>query len=178
MSSLFIIVEFIFSLATLLFLLRFLLQASNADRFNPISQAVVKGTDPLCKPLRLLLRPYRNIDFASPVVAWLISSIGVGVFYFLQTSAMPPIPPVLWAGLIRTLLVLTQFYFFAILIIVIASFVAQGVYHPALQLVHQLVEPVMAPVRRIMPNLGGLDLSPMVVMLVIFIIEDLLRKAL
>ena len=75
------------------------------------------------------------------------------------------------------LLVLTQFYFWAILIIVIASFVAQGAYHPALVLLQQLVDPIIAPVRRVLPTLGPLDLSPMVVILLIYIVEDILRRS-
>jgi len=177
MSSVLIVIQFVFGLVTLLFLLRFLLQAARADFYNQISQSIVKGTDLLCKPLRTVLRPYRNFDFASLVVAWLISALSVGLIYFLTANAAPPILAVLWAGLIQMLLVLTQFYFWAILIIVIASFLAQGAYHPALLLLHQLVEPIIAPVRKILPTLGPLDLSPMVVILIIYIVEDILRKS-
>ena len=177
MSSLLIVIQFVFSLATLLFLLRFLLQASGADFYNQISQAIVKATDVICRPLRTVLRPYRNFDLASLVVAWIISAISIALIFALTSSAAPPVLSVLWVGLIRMLLVLTQFYFWAILIIVIASFVAQGAYHPALLLLQQLVDPIIAPVRRVLPTLGPLDLSPMVVILLIYIVEDILRRS-
>ena len=179
MNTLYIVIEFIVSLAALLFVLRFLLQACGADFYNPISQAVVKATDPLCKPLRMVIPSFRNLDFAALIAAWLIWSLAVVLISLLISGTMPAaaIPSAMWMGFIRTLLVLTQFYFWAILIIVVASFVAQGAYHPALILLHQLVEPIMAPVRRILPSLGPLDLSPMVVMLVIFVVEDILRRS-
>lgn len=176
-STLIIVIDFVFRLATLLFLTRFLLQASGADFYNPISQAVVKATDTVCKPLRMLLKPFRNIDFASFLIAWLVSIIGVAVFTFVQYNTAPTPLPAIWAGLIKTLLVLMQFYKWTIIIMVIASFVAQGSYHPALALLNQLVEPIMAPVRKALPTLGPLDLSPMVVLLVIILVEDILMRA-
>ncbi len=177
MSSLNIILDFVFRLACLLFLIRFLLQASGADFYNPISQAVVKATDTVCKPLRLALRPFRNLDVASFVVAWLISVLSVVAFSYMIYSAAPGILAAMWAGLIKTLLVLMQFYKWTIIIIVIASFVAQGSFHPALQLLNQLLEPIIGPVRRVLPSLGPLDLSPMVVLLIIILVEDILMRS-
>ncbi len=176
-QSLLIVLDFVFRLAALLFLVRFLLQASGADFYNPISQAVVKATDAICKPLRLALKPFRNFDFASILVAWVISVGSVYAFTYLQYGSTPAVFPALWAGMIKTLLVLMQFYKWTIIIMVIASFVAQGSYHPALQLLQQLLEPIMAPLRKVLPTLGPLDLSPMVVLLIIILIEDILMRA-
>ena len=176
-NTLIIILDFVFRLATLLFLIRFLLQATGADFYNPISQAVTKATDSVCKPLRVILKPVRNFDLASLTVAWVISVVAVFAFTFAQYSAAAAVLPALWAGLIKTLLVLMQFYKWTIIIIVIASFVAQGSYHPALALLNELLEPIIGPVRRILPSLGPLDLSPMVVLLVIILVEDILMRA-
>jgi len=176
-QTLMIVLDFVFRLAALLFLMRFLLQASGADFYNPISQAVVNATEPLCKPLRLALKPFRNLDFASILVAWIIGVGSVYAFTFMQYGSAPALFPALWAGMIKTLLVLMQFYKWTIIIMVIASFVAQGSVHPALQLLQQMLEPIMAPVRKILPTLGPLDLSPMVVLLIIILIEDILMRA-
>ncbi len=176
-QSLMIVLDFVFRLAALLFLMRFLLQASRADFYNPISQAVVKATDTICKPLRLAIKPFRNLDLASVLVAWLISIGSVYAFTLLQYGSAPSVFPALWAGMIKTLLVLMQFYKWTIIIMVVASFVAQGSYHPALQLLQQMLEPIMAPVRRVLPTLGPLDLSPMVVLLAIILIEDILMRS-
>ena len=92
-STLNIVLDFVFRLATLLFLMRFLLQASGADFYNPISQAVVKGTDFICKPMRLVIKSYGNIDFSSFLVAWLIGVIGVFAFTFVVYGSAPAIVP-------------------------------------------------------------------------------------
>ena len=73
--TLFMIVDLIFRLATLLFLVRFLLQACKADFYNPISQAISKGSDGLAAPLRKLLPKTGNYDLATLILAWLMSII-------------------------------------------------------------------------------------------------------
>ena len=93
-------------------------------------------------------------------------------------GVVAPIGIALWQGLVKALLVLTQFYYFPIFIVIIASFLAQGSYHPALELLRQLIEPILGPIRRILPTLGPLDLSPMVLLLIIIVVEDILRRSL
>ena len=73
--TLFMIVDLIFRLATLLFLVRFLLQACKADFYNPISQAIAKGSDGLAAPLRKLLPKTGSYDLATLILAWLMSII-------------------------------------------------------------------------------------------------------
>lgn len=176
-SSLNLILQFVFHLACMLFLVRFLLQASRADFYNPISQAVVKGTDPVCKPLRVVLKPLANLDFASIVVAWLISVASVYALTYLNSgSAGVPVVIGLWIGLVKMLLVLTQFYKYTLFIVIIASFIVQGSYHPALQLLQQLLEPLLGPIRRVMPSFGPLDLSPMVLILIIYLVENMISQ--
>lgn len=176
MGNVNLIIGFIIHLACLLFILRFLLQASQADFYNPLSQAIVKGSDPLCRPLRKILPGFRNLDFASLVTAWLIATLGVFLIIYINTETVAPIGAVIWQGLIETLRFMLQFYWFAILIVVIASFLVQGSYHPALALLHQLIEPVVAPIRKILPNFGPLDLSPMLVFLIIMLLQNTLAQ--
>ncbi len=176
-SSLTIILDFIFRLACLAFLVRFLLQAANADFYNPLSQAIVKATEPVCKPLRRLIRPIANLDLASLFVAWLISALFFLLLTWLRAPELMSLLGLAWAGVIRMLLILLQFYFWTILIVIIASFVAQGNYHPVLALLHQLTEPLMAPIRKVLPPLGPLDLTPMVVIIILSIAENILTQA-
>ena len=175
MSTLALILEFVFGLACLLFVARFLLQAAQADFYNPLSQAIVKTSDPICKPLRTIIKPIRNFDLASLLVAWLIAALH---FVILFGPSINAIGIILWLGLVDTLLTIVQFYIFSIFIIVIASFLMAGQMHPALALIHQLIEPVMAPFRKVIPPFGPLDLTPMVVLLILFIVQNGLRQAL
>lgn len=68
---------------------------------------------------------------------------------------------------------LLNIYFWGLLIVIIASWIAPNSYNPALILINQIIDPVMRPIRTRMPDLGGLDLSPMVLMLGIKVIEIL-----
>ncbi|MEQ9450319.1 MAG: YggT family protein [Pseudomonadales bacterium] len=174
-----LIIRFIFGLLALLFWFRFLLQATDADRFNPISQAVVQASDKVCGPLRRILPHIRRIDLASLLMAILTGIIFVAL---LHTLASPTgisglaVVPVIFSGLIWSIYQLTQFFFFAIIIMVIASFIAPGNYNPALALIQSLLEPIMGPIRRILPPFGPLDLSPMVVLLLIYVLQNLLMS--
>ncbi len=167
------IFDFIFSLLVLLFLLRFLLQAANADFYNPLSQAVVKASDFICKPLRYAIPSFRNFDFASLVVAWAISVAARAV---LRPELLDVIGLLLLGGLVYMLQVLTNFFMFAIFILVLASFLAQGTYNPVLTLFNQLLEPIVGPIRRVLPTFGPIDFSPMVVLIIIFLVQDVLRR--
>ena len=98
--TLFMIVDLIFRLATLLFLVRFLLQACKADFYNPISQAIAKGSDGLAAPLRKLLPKTGSYDLATLILAWLMSII----FMVLITQASLGAISYLGAGLILSLI--------------------------------------------------------------------------
>jgi YggT family protein len=80
-------------------------------------------------------------------------------------------------GIVRTLSVLVDFYWWSMLIIVIASFVSQGNSHPGLSLLDQLVDPLIRPIRSILPSMGPLDFSPMVVILMLSIAQRSLPNA-
>ncbi|MEM7098916.1 MAG: YggT family protein [Pseudomonadota bacterium] len=177
LSSINIILQFVFHLACMLFIVRFLLQASQADFYNPISQAIVKATDPVCAPIRKILPGFKNLDFTSILVAWLVAAIGIYAVTYINYGSGPTLASAAWVGLIEMLMVLIQFYQFSLLIVVIASFLAQGSYHPALALLHQLMEPLLGPIRRILPSLGPLDLSPMVLFLIIIVVQNLLAQS-
>lgn len=171
--TLFMIVDLIFRLATLLFLVRFLLQACKADFYNPISQAVAKGSDGLAAPFRKLLPKTGRYDLATLILAWLMSII----FMVLITQGGLDVISYLGAGLIRLVSILIDFYWWSTLLLVIASFVSQGNYHPALSLLDELLSPLMTPLRNILPTAGPLDFSPMILILMLSIVQQALPSA-
>jgi YggT family protein len=176
-NTLLLLLEIVFGLATLLFVARFLLQATRADFYNPLSQAIVRASDPICGPLRSFIKPINNFDLASILVAWLAACIYFALTLWLRAPAFLSLGLIAWAGLVDTVMTLLQFYIFSIIIIAVASFVAQGSMHPALGLLHQLNKPLMAPLRKILPPFGPLDLTPMIVLLLLFIVRDMLSRA-
>ena len=167
-QSLYALIDLAIRLVTLLFLLRFMLQAVDADRFNPLSQAVVKGSDPLAKPLRRLLPNMGRWDLASLLLAW---AMGVLFVYLITMGNVDPIKAIA-IGAVRTALV--QFYWWSILVIVVVSFINQGSYHPVIGLLDQLLNPIMAPLRNLLPTMGPLDFSPLVALIMLSLLQDTL----
>jgi YggT family protein len=142
-------------------LLRILLEAVRADFSNPIVQVLLRLTDPLVKPLSKVIPNIGRVNVSAVVVLYLVQLIGLIVLVILSGRTLDPVLIALLA-LMRLVRMLLVFYMIMILIGVILSWVGQGVRHPLIPLVYQLVDPVLAPIRRVLPDLGGFDLSPLV----------------
>ena len=148
------------SIYLLIVLLRFLLQLVRADFYNPLSQFIVRATKPLLMPLRRLIPGYGGLDFASLVLGIAIQLVMLIMILLLMGYALPNILLLVSWAAIGVLALFVKIFFFALIISVILSWVAQGSYNPAVILINQLCEPILAPIRKILPALGGLDLSP------------------
>jgi YggT family protein len=168
-----ILVEVLFGLAVSLFALRVLLQLVRANFYNPVCQFFDKATNPILMPLRKVIPPWRSWDIAGTLIAFLLECLKVLLLYLLAGSAIGFLG-VLVLGFAESIAFLLGLYFWLILIRVILSFVGQGSYHPMVPLILQLTEPVLRPLRRILPDLGGIDLSPLLATLSIFLARALL----
>ena len=167
------LVQVLFGLYATLVVLRFLLQLTRADFYNPISQFIVKATRPPLNPLRRLIPGVSGIDLASLVLAWLVITIEQLAILGLAGAGFQPAAAALLA-IPEMISLIINIFLFAILIQVIMSWVNPGGYNPAIGLIHALTGPLLAPVRRRMPDMGGLDLSPMIVMIGLVVLEMLL----
>ena len=164
------------SLYMVAMLLRFLLQLVKADFYNPISQFLVKITNPLVIPLRRVIPGIGGLDLASLVLAVLLQVLAIVALMLLNGLGMPnPLLLVVWSTL-GIVGLLVNIYFFALLAMIILSWVAAGSGNPAIALLHQITEPVMAPFRKILPAMGGLDFSPILVFILINVIQIVLRN--
>jgi YggT family protein len=154
-------------------LLRFLLQLARADFYNPISQFAVKATNPLLRPLRRFIPGWGGIDGAALVLAVIIQAVTFFLILFALNSSMPAINPLtlLSWSILNVLDLIVKIYFWSVIAVVVVSWIAPQSNHPAIQLVAQITEPVMRPVRSVMPSLGGLDLSPIIVFLILNVIS-------
>ena len=159
-------------------LLRFLLQVAKADFYNPVSQAVTKITDPMVRILRTVIPGYKGIDFSSLVLAFVVEAVAICTLIILYGESISNIGYtniVTWA-FAGVLLFIIQIYYYAILASIIMSFVmmfsGSTNPHPLLLLVWQLTEPIMGPVRKIIPSMGGLDFSPIFIFIAIQIIQN------
>ncbi len=155
--------------------MRLLLQISKADFYNPISQLLVKLTNPMVLPLRKLLPAFRIFDLSSLVLSILLQMLLIVILLKVNGSYIPNMSLLAIWSFIGVIAIVMKIYFFALLAMIILSWIAPNSYHPAIQLVSQIVEPMMAPVRKILPPIGGLDFSPILVFILINIFEILLR---
>ncbi len=169
------LLQTLLSLVLLALVLRFLLQLVRADFYNPISQMLVKVTNPVVAPLRRVIPAVFGIDLATLLLLLAVQAAGMCAMLLLNGQALPnPVLLLLWA-LIGVVALTVQFFFFALLAMIILSWVAPGTGHPAARLLYQLTEPVMAPFRRLVPPVGGLDLSPIFLFIAIHIAQIALR---
>jgi YggT family protein len=161
MEALIFLVDTLVGLYLFVLLLRLLLQWVRADFRNPLSRGVVQLTNPLILPLRKVLPPVGRVDTASVVAV--VAVMAAKILMLLAISGLPLPPPLSLARLLLVELarLVLQTYFFAILLYAALSFFAQGSYSPGQSLLTSLCEPVLRPIRRHIPALGGLDLSPL-----------------
>lgn len=145
-------------------MLRVLLEATRADFYNPVVQILVRLTDPLVRPVAKLVPNAGRINMAAIIVLYVIQLLGL--LLVAMISGRNPDPLVLALLSVRELLrMLLTLYIILIIIGVILSWVGHNVRHPFVPLVFQLTDPVLAPIRRVLPSLGGLDLSPLVALI-------------
>lgn len=160
------LINFVIDLYIFLVLTRFILQAVRADFYNPVSQFVVKATNPVLLPLRRIVPGYGGIDVASLVVALLLVLVKILMVVVLAGANVEISAPALLLFGVREIgSLLLAYIFWAVLLRVILSWVSPDPYNPVNQIVTQVTEPVMAPARKLLPPMGGLDLSPIIVLL-------------
>ena len=161
----------VIELYTMIVLLRLMMQLARADFYNPISQFVVKATDPLLKPLRRFIPGLWGIDMPSVVLALLVQIVGLFVMMLLKGSISTSPMLYLLLGMFGVINIGLKIAFFAIIIVIVVSWIAPQSYNPAVSLLRQISDPIMAPFRKIIPPMGGLDFSPMLAMFVIHVLR-------
>ncbi len=171
------IVTFVLRVAALIFLFRFILQAVRASIHNPFSESIVRITNPMLNPLRLILRPYRNLDFASFTMAWVAHMLAAAI-YALAHEQTINLLFIVNDALRATLNLAIGIFLVAILVAIVMSWIAPGVYSPAANIAREIAEPILAPARKILPPMGGLDLSPMITVLILLLIQSFVLGAL
>jgi YggT family protein len=175
MAALLFLIDALLTLVVMAFLLRLLMPLTRADMRSPIGQAVLRFTNPIVMPLRKLLRPAGQLDTASVIALLLVQLAATAAIWILR--GMPLLPGPLVVQAIRDLLRhVLQFYFVAVLIYALLSWIAAaGHANDAYRLLGRLCDPLLRPIRRIIPPIGGLDLSPLFLLLGLQALQILLR---
>lgn len=165
-NSLIFLVKTITDLYLLTFLLRFIMQWTRADFYNPFAQFIVLVTNPLVLPARRILPSAGGVDFPTLAVLVALEALVTWGLLTMVSVTVPPGTLVFWV-LLRLISLTLLFYTFAIFVYIILSWIGQGRYSPIGAILGDLIEPVLRPVRRILPTIGGLDLSPLLVLILI-----------
>lgn len=164
------VIQTLGSLYLLVILLRFILQLVRANFYNPFSQFIVKTTQPLLKPLRRVIPSMFGLDMSSLLLAVIFQCLLMVVIIAIKFGGFIFAPIMLAWALIGVIVLFVKVFYFAMIISVILSWVAPNSPSPAAELALQISEPVLAPFRRLLPNMGGLDISPILAFLVIQLI--------
>ncbi|RFA31197.1 hypothetical protein CAI21_00660 [Alkalilimnicola ehrlichii] len=163
----------LFGLYTLAIMLRFLLQWVRADFYNPISQFLVKITQPVLRPARRVIPGWGGIDFAAILIMIVLQFVSFLLINALRGGPML-LAPLFVLSIYELISLFLYVYLFAILIQVVISWINPGSYNPALPLLYSLTEPVLGRIRRLLPPMSGLDLSPMVALIGIYLLRMLI----
>lgn len=163
------LVQFVIGLYLLIVLLRFLLQLVRADFYNPVSQALITLTNPPLKILRRFIPGFAGIDWPSIILLLLIQIIEICLLALLLTGHLPTVPGVIVLSVAKLSKLTAYVFMFLIFISVIISWINPGAYNHLTILIYQLLDPLMRPIRRRIPPMGSLDLSPMVALLFIYL---------
>lgn len=165
-QALVFVVNAVAQLYLFVLLLRILLPWLGADYRNPITQAILKITSPVVVPLRRIIPPVGRVDTATVLVAFIIQYLLI-MLILLIFGKSATIGTIALTAIVDLVLLMLRLFVFAIIIRVILSWISPGGYNPALAIIHALTDRVLLPFRRIIPPLGGLDLSPLFAIILI-----------
>ena len=174
MNPFIFLIDTVFYFYTLLLMLRLLLQWVRADFYNPLSQFVVKVTNPVVIPLRRIIPGLGGIDVASLLLVIGLTCIKVLLITWIMGIPVNVISLVL-TSLMETIILLLDIFLFSILILAIMSWINPDPYHPAAALLNSLTRPVIRPLRQRIPPIGGIDITPMIAIIIIIFLKQTLR---
>ncbi|GLR08256.1 hypothetical protein COO59_17175 [Mixta theicola] len=172
MLTLTFLVTTLINLYVKVLLLRIWMQWARCDFYNPFSQFVVKITQPVIKPLRRVIPSIGPVDTASLLLAYVLSVVMFTLVFALQSSVFLFDPVFLYFGLVSLVKAAGVLVFWVIIVRSLMSWISQG-RNPVDYVLIQLTEPLMAPVRRFLPAMGGIDFSAMVVILILYMLNFL-----
>lgn len=174
MSSSYFLIDTLFNLYLMVVLLRLWLQYVRADFYNPFSQFVVKATQPVVAPLRRVIPALGKLDTATLILALVVAVAKIAIISTLFSNGLFNPLAVLIIGSITLLKQFLSLVFWMLILRAILSWVSQGG-NPFELVIAQLTEPLLAPIRKVIPPLGGLDLSVLIAIIALQFIQLLLQ---
>ena len=172
-SALVFIVNALTSLYLLVLLLRFWLPWLRADFRNPLAQGILKLTSPIIVPLRRVIPSFGRLDTATVLFAFVVQYVGI-VLILLILGTGAGFATIAVTAIVKLLMLSVNLFMFAIFIRIVLSWIAPGQHNPATAIIATLTEPVLRPFRRLVPAIGGFDISPIFVIILLGALTRLL----
>ena len=172
------VVQTLVSLYLVIVLLRFVLQLVKADFYHPLSRFAVRATQPLLKPLRRVVPSIAGLDTSSLLLSIIIQALLMAFVLMVTYGTFGDVLHLLMWSILGITSLFLKIFWVAMIVMVIVSWVAPNSHNPAAELAYQISEPVLAPFRRLVPNLGGMDISPIFAFIAIQVIQSFLMPQL
>jgi len=163
------LLKFVFDAMLMILVMRVWLQMVRADFYNPISQFIVKVTNPLVVPARKIIPGWGGIDLATLLIAYLVATLKFVIIPLINGGPLD-IPTSMYIGMLFFIKQIGVLLFMIMLVMALMSWVVQG-YNPTMAIFQQLTEPFLKPIRKVIPAIGGLDLSIIVAFLALNVIN-------
>ncbi|MRH78013.1 YggT family protein [Spiribacter sp. C176] len=176
-SPLAFLVDITFNLYIMAIMLRFLLQWARADFYNPLAQFLVRITQPVLHPFRRVVPGWGGIDLPALVVMVLLQMLALALLMIIA-GVSPRIDYLILRTPAELISLLLNIYLIAIFMRVLLSWISPDGYHPAMTVVLSLTEPIMRPLRAIIPPIAGVDLSPLAAIIAIQVVRMLVMPPL
>ncbi|MCG6899014.1 MAG: YggT family protein [Gammaproteobacteria bacterium] len=167
------LVSTLFSLYILAVMLRFLLGAVRADFYNPVSQFLVRITNPLLVPMRKVIPSLGKFDTSALLLMLLLQMISLSIVFMLRGISISVVA-LLVTAVAELLLLLINIFMFSIIIQVILSWINPGSYNPVTAMLYSITSPIMRPIQRLVPPISGIDLSPLVAIIGLQVVRMLI----
>jgi YggT family protein len=172
-----LIVQALFGLVIGLFFFRFLMQGLRVDFRNPLSQFVYKLTNPVLMPLQKALPVLNGWNPAALLITFLLTLLETWLLYRLAGLGLP-VPALLVIALALLIQFIATALLWMIVIRAILSFVSPDPYNPVVQMLYRLSDPILKPFQRLIPPIGGLDISPIFAVLALQLVRMLVAAPL
>ena len=158
------LINTLFGLYILMVMLRFLLATFRADFYNPVSQFLVKVTNPVLVPLRKVIPSVGKIDTSALLLMILLQMASFALIGLLRGGSLA-VGSLLILSIAELVGLLLNIFLFSILIQVILSWINPGTYNPVVSLLYSITEPILRPCRRLLPSMSGIDFSPIIALI-------------
>jgi len=176
MEAIIYLLRFAFDALLTILIMRIWLQLVKADFYNPLSQFIVKVSNPLVIPFRKIIPGFGGIDLATVLLAFIMATAKFISITLLSGGELDLVIS-LYIGLIILAKQIGFLIFIIMLAMALMSWVIQG-YNPTQMVFHQLTEPFLRPIQKVVPSIGGLDLSVLIAFLLLNVINIFLSNLL